>query len=78
MRYALTWARYSPVSKKPLAAKRLARQMRLWDQTFNQGNYYEDSHYRPIAGRKIMRLIYAGDSTNTVLVRGPDKKPIGD
>lgn len=26
------------------------------------GNYYEASHYRPLVGRKIMRLIYAGDS----------------
>ncbi|RTQ53284.1 hypothetical protein EJV47_00670 [Hymenobacter gummosus] len=27
------------------------------------GHYYEASHYRPLVGRKIMRLIYAQDST---------------
>ncbi len=27
------------------------------------GHYYEESHYRPLVGRKIMQLIYAKDST---------------
>jgi hypothetical protein len=35
---ALTRARYSPSSSKPLADKRLAPKMRLLDQTFNQGH----------------------------------------
>ena len=38
MRYVSTWERYLPSSGKPLVAKRLARQMRLLDQTFNQGH----------------------------------------
>jgi len=29
------------------------------------GHYYESSHYRPLVGRKIMRLIYAKDSTSS-------------
>ena len=39
MRYASTWARCSLSNGKPLKAKRLPRQMRLLDQTFNQGHY---------------------------------------
>ena len=31
--------------------------------TSHPGYYYEASHYRPLVGRKIMRLIYAQDST---------------
>jgi hypothetical protein len=34
------------------------------------GHYYEASHYRPLVGRKIMRLIYAKDSTSSRPGRG--------
>ena len=26
------------------------------------GNYYEDSHYRPLVGREILRRIYAAEA----------------
>ena len=34
------------------------------------GHYYESSHYRPLVGRKIMRLIYTQDSTGIKPRRG--------
>ncbi|KAA9339425.1 hypothetical protein F0P96_02050 [Hymenobacter busanensis] len=34
------------------------------------GHYYEESHYRPLVGRKILQLIYVGDSTSIEPGRG--------
>ena len=39
------------------------------------GHYYEASHYRPLVGRKIMRLIYARDSADIGPRHGVTKLP---
>lgn len=43
--------------------------------TAEKGNYYEDSHYRPFIGRRIMRQIYAGNKSELVtLVEANSRK----